>query len=164
MLLWRTSVCTSDTRALQACTANTYLCALPVCLTSLVPVTQVTGFIGELTALRLLVDCRVLQMVQLPSSPRAARSKEQNPDSDSALSPAWSVISDPDTSEAAQSHQQHADPADTASCFKDSVSTLQFGSRLHHRAREGSSGSAGSDDDLYRAAQLARQLSEHSRS
>lgn len=103
-------------------------------------------------------------MVQLPSSPRAARSKDQNPDSDSTLSPAWSVISDLDASEAAQSRQQHADPVNTANCFNDSVNTLQFGSRLHHRAREGSSGSAGSDDDLYRAAQMARQLGEHSRS
>jgi hypothetical protein len=82
-------------------------------------------------------------MVQLPSSPRSSASKDRSPDSDATLSPAWSVISGLDV---------HADST-TSTCLQD---TLQFGSGLHHRSRPASSGSAGSDEDLYQAAQRSR--------
>lgn len=82
-----------------------------------------------------------LQMVQQPTSPRSSSGKGQNTDSESTLSPAWSVISGLDSD------------STTNACLQ---STLQYGEGLHHRAAlwtADSSGSAGSDEDLYRAAQ-----------
>jgi hypothetical protein len=81
-------------------------------------------------------------MVQLPTSPRASPGKDSltTQNSDSTLSPAWSVISGLDSD------------STTTACLQ---STLQYGGGLHHRpVRADSAASTRSDEDLYRAAQL----------
>lgn len=92
---------------------------------------------------RLLCVPPCLQMVQLPTSPRASPGKDSltaGNSSDSTLSPAWSVISGLDGSDST-----------TTVCLQ---STLQYGGGLHHRPlRADSSASTRSDEDLYRAAQ-----------
>lgn len=78
-------------------------------------------------------------MVQQPNSPRSPSSKNKTPGSESDLSPAWSVISGLDT--------------EGSSCLQSSVQALQYQQRgMRNRGRAGSTSSAGSEDDLYRAA------------
>lgn len=83
-----------------------------------------------------------LQMVQLPRSPRSPVDKAKT-DSDSALSPAWSVVSGIDSD-------------GTNSCLQSSVQALQYQRGLRQRCTVDSDGSAGSDEDLYRLAQKQR--------
>jgi hypothetical protein len=84
-----------------------------------------------------------MQMVQLPTSPRRSSSKQQVAGSDSTISPAWSIVS-------------NMDSEGSLACMQSATQTLKYASGLHQR-RTDSSGSAGSDDDLYRAAQLDQQ-------
>jgi hypothetical protein len=48
------------------------------------------------------------------------------------------------------------DSEGSLACMQSATQTLKYASGLHQR-RTDSSGSAGSDDDLYRAAQLDQQ-------
>lgn len=84
-------------------------------------------------------------MVQLPTTPRRSSDKQQKADSSSAttLSPAWSLVS-------------HGDSDSSLACMQSATRTLQYACGLHQRRVDSSAsaGSAGSDEDLYRAAQL----------
>lgn len=86
---------------------------------------------------------RVLQMVQQPTSPRCSFDKQPNADSGATLSPAWSLVS-------------NIDSDSSLACMQSATQTLQYACGLHQRRVDssGSAGSAGSDEDLYRAAQL----------
>lgn len=84
-----------------------------------------------------------LQMVQLPSSPRSPADKAKTDSNDSALSPAWSVVSGIDSD-------------GTNSCLQSSVQALQYQRGLRQRCTVDSDGSGGSDEDLYRLAQKQR--------